>query len=179
MSSIKTVTLSGAEVKVGRLTGQNTIVQNLGSTPIYASSTAHIVPDADGVAEIPAGGGVVLYDTHGTIYLFGTGRAQLTGTDYSTANFKVPSSPGGGGGGAGGVSQDYVDARDAAILAAAKSYADGKLTFSTYREFPNIGEMGKLYIDTSAEAIYIWDPEDLVYVKISGIPDDLTIEVTI
>lgn len=179
MSSIKTVALSGAEVKVEGLGGQNTNILNLGSAPIYASSTPRIVPDADGVAEIPAGGGVVLYDTRGTVYLYGTGRAQLTGSDYNTANFKVPSSPGGGGGGSGGVSQAYVDARDAATLTAAKKYADEKLLFSTFREFPNIGEADKLYIDTGAETIYIWDPENLVYVNVSGIPDDLTIEVTI
>lgn len=129
MSNIKTVNLSGNEMKVTNLSGQNTTILNLGSAPVYASASARIVPNTDGVAEIPAGGGIILFDTHGTVYLFGEGRVQLTGTNHSTVNFNVPSSSTGGdgsGGGEGGVSKDYVDARDAVTLAAAKKYADEK-----------------------------------------------------
>ncbi len=98
MSSIKTVKLSGEEIKVEGLDGQNTVIRNLGSSAVYASGSPGIAADADGVAEITAGEGVVLYDTRGTVYLSGTGKVQLTGSDYSTVNFKVPSSADGGGG---------------------------------------------------------------------------------
>lgn len=97
MENIKTVTLSGTEIKVEGMGGQNTIVRNLGDAAIYASVSPGVTADADGVAEIPAGGGVVLYDTRGVVYLSGKGKAQLTGTDYNVVNFKVPSSSGGGG----------------------------------------------------------------------------------
>lgn len=98
MANIKTVTLDGIELKVGGLDGQNAIVRNLGDAAIYASVSPGVTADADGVAEIPAGGGVVLYDTRGAVYLSGKGKAQLTGTDYNVVNFKVPSSSDGGGG---------------------------------------------------------------------------------
>lgn len=95
----KTVILTGAELRVEGLEGQNVIVQNLGTNTIYASINPNITPDADNVIEIPAGGGVNVYGANGTIYLMGTGRAQCTGTDYSTVNFKMPSSSVSGGGG--------------------------------------------------------------------------------
>ncbi len=98
MSNIKTVTLNGAETKVEGLSGQNTIIINKGSSAVYASNAPGIVPEADGVIEIPAGGGVNLYGTNGTVYLLGDGKVQLTGTDYSTVNFKLPSASTGGGG---------------------------------------------------------------------------------
>lgn len=98
MINIKTITLDGTEVKAEGMGGQNTIVRNLGDTAIYASVSPGIAADADGVAEIPPGG-VVLYDTYGTVYLSGKGKVQLTGTNYDTVNFKSPSSSNDGGGG--------------------------------------------------------------------------------
>lgn len=97
--NIKTVTLDGSEVKVEGLGGQNTIVQNLGGSAVYASASPGVEAGADGVAEISAGGGINLYGTNGTVYLLGSGKVQLVGTDYSTVNFKLPSSASGGGGG--------------------------------------------------------------------------------
>lgn len=98
MENIRTITLDGAEIKVEGMSGQNAIVRNLGDAVIYASVSPGVIADADGVAEIPAGGGVVLYDTRGTVYLLGSGKVQLTGTDYNVVNFKLPSSSDGGGG---------------------------------------------------------------------------------
>lgn len=95
--AIKTVNLENAEVKAEGLGGQNTGILNLGSEPIYASASPNITAGADGVAEIPAGYGFMLYDTRGTVYLLGSGKVQLTGTDYTSVNFKSPSSSGGGG----------------------------------------------------------------------------------
>lgn len=94
---IKTVNLTGTEVEVTGLGGQNTAVKNLGGSEIYASPYPNIEAGADNVVEIPAGGGELVFDTLGTIYLKGSGKVQLTGTSYSTVNFKQPSSSDGGG----------------------------------------------------------------------------------
>lgn len=96
---IKTVTLTGTEVEVSDLGGQNVAVKNLGGGAIYASPYPNVAAGADNVVEIPAGGGEVVLDANGTVYLLGTGRAQCTGTPYATPNFKMPSSSASGGGG--------------------------------------------------------------------------------
>ncbi len=95
---IKTVTLSGAEVRVTGLGGQNAIVKNLSSEAVFASASEGVEQGADGVAEIPSGGGEVLLDVNGTVYLKGTGSVQVTGTNYAALNFKQPSSGTSGGG---------------------------------------------------------------------------------
>lgn len=105
---IKTVMLSGAEVKVDGLAGQNTIVQNLGSSAVYASAAPGVAADADGVARISAGGSVNLYDTHGTVYLLGIGKVQLTGTDYSDLNSVSAAAVSSGGSVGSGSDDDYV-----------------------------------------------------------------------
>lgn len=96
---IKTVTLTGTELEVSDLGGQNVAVKNLGDGAIYASPYPNVIAGADNVVEIPAGSGEVVLDAQGTVYLLGTGKAQCTGTPYATPNFKMPSSSKGGGGG--------------------------------------------------------------------------------
>lgn len=103
----KTAVLSGTEVEVSDLGGQNVAVKNLGDSAIYASPYPNVVAGADNVVEIPAGGGEVVLDAQGTVYLLGTGKAQCTGTSYATPNFKMPSSSSGTGGG-GGKSQGVI-----------------------------------------------------------------------
>lgn len=120
----KTVTLSGAEVKIENLGGQNTMIKNLGDNAVYASPRPGIAPDADNVIEIAGGAGEVLYDTRGTVYLKGTGRVQLTGQDYSTPNFMQTSVLIGGDGGNMDLAKAYIDQKDAETLAAAKRYSD-------------------------------------------------------
>lgn len=80
---IRTVTLNGEELRIDGLSGQNTIIINKGSSAVYASNAPGIAPEADGVIEIPAGGRDGLYGTHGTLYLSGSGKVELRGTDYS------------------------------------------------------------------------------------------------
>lgn len=101
----KTTTLTGTEVCVKDLGGQNVAVQNLSDGTIWASAYPHVVAGADDVYEIPAGGGVVVLDARGTVYLLGTGKVQCTGTPYATPNFKLPSSSKGGG---GDKNSDYI-----------------------------------------------------------------------
>ena len=98
MSDIKTVTLDGGELKVEGLNGQNTEIINKSSRAVYASKSPGIVPEADGVIEIAANTRDGLNGTNGTLYLLGTGKVELRGTDYSV-NFRQPSSSTGGGGG--------------------------------------------------------------------------------
>ncbi len=98
MSDIKTVILDGGELKVEGLNGQNTEIINKSSGAVYASKSPGVVPEADGVIEIAANTRDGLHGTNGTLYLLGTGKVELRGTDYSV-NFRQPSSPTGGGGG--------------------------------------------------------------------------------
>lgn len=110
---IKTVELTGSEAKVEGLGGRNTAIYNKSEGAMYASCSPNVTPNADGVIEIPAGGYRGLDDTNGIIYLLGTGRVELTGTD-SSVNFKQPSSSngtsGGGGGGGGSVGNARLSA---------------------------------------------------------------------
>ncbi len=126
MAQIQRVELNGAEVCVKDLGGQNVAIKNLGDGTIYASAFPGVTADADNVIEIPAGGGEVLLDARGKVYLLGSGRAQCTGTDYAAPNFRQPS-PSSGGGGVSDVTKGYVDSQDTANLAAAKAYTDEKL----------------------------------------------------
>lgn len=121
---IKTVELTGSEVKVTDLGGQNAAVKNLGSGSIYVSTKPNITAGADNVIEIPAGAGEVVLDTNGTVYIVGTGKVQCTGTPYATPNFKLPSTSSGGGGGTSDVTKEYVDAQDTTNLNLAKAYTD-------------------------------------------------------
>ena len=120
----KTPILTGAEVCVTDLGGQNASVQNLSGDTIWASAYPGVTAGADDVYEIPAGGGVVVLDARGTVYLLGTGKVQCTGTNYATPNFRQPSSSNGGGGGTSDVTKAYVDAQDSTTLGVAKTYTD-------------------------------------------------------
>lgn len=104
---IKTVELTGAEVCVTDLGGKNTAIYNKSGGVLYASASPNVTPNADSVIEIPAGGYRGLNDSNGVIYLLGTGKVELTGTDYSV-NFKQPSSSGGTSGGGGETIQDVI-----------------------------------------------------------------------
>lgn len=133
---IKTIKLNGKEQMVQGLGGFNTIVHNLGSKSIYASRLPNIAAEADDVAEIPAGAAKLISTTNGTVYVLGTGKAELTGQDHDGVNFKQPSSLGGDGTATDALI-DYVDSKDAEGLDAAKTYTDTALD-------PVIVELGVL-----------------------------------
>lgn len=131
MSNIETVLLDGGEFKVEGLGGQNTVIINRGSAMLYASAYGNIEPDADNVAALPAGGAMNLRDTNGTVYLLGTGKVQLQGTDIAYLPIALGGASGGSGGGGstgGGVSREYVDSADAVTLNSAKNYTDSEIT---------------------------------------------------
>lgn len=94
----KTIALTGAEVKITDLGGQNVAIKNLSAGSIYASAYPDIVVGADDVIEISSYCGELLLDAHGTVYLLGSGKAQCTGTNYTTLNFRLVSGVSGGGG---------------------------------------------------------------------------------
>lgn len=123
---IKTVTLSGEELKVDDLGGFNTIVHNLSDSEVYASKYPNIKAGADNVAEIPAGAAKLISTTNGTVYLIGTGKAELTGQDHDSVNFSQPSSVKHGDG-TGDLIKEYVDNQDSVNLGAAKEYADTQI----------------------------------------------------
>lgn len=125
---IKTVTLTGEELEVKNLCGFNTLVHNLSDGAVYASKYPNIEAGADNVAEIPPGAAKLLSTTNGTVYLIGTGKAELTGQDYDGVNFRQPSSSGNGGGGTSDVTKAYVTAQDAENLARAKAYTNSALS---------------------------------------------------
>lgn len=120
---IKTVTLTGSETTVSGLQGFNTAVHNLGEGTIYASKYPNITAGADNVAEIPAGSAKLISTTNGTVYLLGSGKAELTGQDSDLVNFKQPSSRGGGGS-TSDVTKEYVDSQTDNALSEAKAYTD-------------------------------------------------------
>lgn len=127
MCNIKTVTLNGSETKVDGLSGQNTIIINKSSGAVYASNSPGIVPEADGVIEIPAGGRDGLYGTHGTLYLSGSGKVELRGTDYSELGGGSLSTGTGGSSGGGDASGDCVITKEAidAMFSSSNSFPAG------------------------------------------------------
>ena len=146
----KTPILTGTEVCVECLGGQNAAVQNLSGDTIWASAFPNVTAGADNVYEIPASGGVVVLDAHGTIYLLGTGKVQVTGTDYATPNFRQPSSSNGGGGGTSDVTKAYVDAQDSNTLGAAKSYTDTAVNAVKADVTTNANDIADLQTDMTA-----------------------------
>lgn len=175
----KPVTLNGSEIKVSELEGQNVIVQNLGTSAIYASINPNIAPDADNVIEIPAGGGVNVYGANGTIYLMGTGRAQCTGTDYSTVNFKMPSSSASGGGG----DTPAPSAETMPVMDGITAYFDtgtGSLTHLTEAvlSFNNVEEDGALFMKSrdGCARIYANDMPVIAYIVFKTLNDGTIID---
>lgn len=128
MSNIETVTLDGTEIKVEGLGGQNTIITNRGTANLYASAYENITPDGDNVAAILPGGAMNLQDTNGTVYLLGTGKVQLQGTDTAYLPMSLGGASGGGDSAGSGVSQEYVDSADLVTLNTAKRYTDSEIT---------------------------------------------------
>lgn len=124
MANTRTPILTGTEVCLTDLGGQNVAVKNLSDGSVWASAFPSITAGADNVIEIPAGGGEVVLDARGTVYLLGTGKVQCTGTNYATPNFRQPSASGGGGGGTSDVTKAYVDAQDSNTLGLATAYTD-------------------------------------------------------
>ena len=93
----KTITLTGAELAVTGLDGANAHIRNDGTDVIYAAKAAGISAGADGVLSIPAGQAATVYGISGTVYMLGTGSAQIISNDYSELPFKTSATSGGSG----------------------------------------------------------------------------------
>ena len=93
----KTINLTGAEVAVTGLDGAHAHIRNDGTEVIYAAKTAGITTGADGVLSIPAGQAATVYGISGTVYMLGTGSAQIISNDYSELPFKTSATSGGSG----------------------------------------------------------------------------------
>ena len=91
----KTITLTGAEIAVTGLDGAHAHIRNDGADVIYAAKTAGITAGADGVLSIPAGQAATVYGISGTVYMMGTGSAQIISNDYSELPFKTSTASGG------------------------------------------------------------------------------------
>ena len=123
---IKTVTLSGKELKVDKLDGFNAVVHNLSGNTVYASKYPAITPGADNVAEIPAGVAKLISTTNGLVYLLGTGKVELTGQDYEGVNC-CPTASIVYGDSTSDATRMYVDEQDALNLKAANNYTDRQI----------------------------------------------------
>ena len=91
----KTITLTGAEIAVTGLDGAHAHIRNDGADVIYAAKAAGISAGADGVLSIPAGQAATVYGISGTVYMLGTGSAQIISNDYSELPFKTSTASGG------------------------------------------------------------------------------------
>ncbi len=116
---IKTINLTGSEIRVVDLGGDNTEILNNGSKTIYASKQPNIKAGGDNVISIPAGSIDGLYGTHGTVYLLGSGSIELRGVDH-----KITKSRSGSAEASLGLIQEYIDSNDSAVLSAAAKYTD-------------------------------------------------------
>ncbi|MDE6732056.1 MAG: hypothetical protein K2J77_04185 [Oscillospiraceae bacterium] len=142
---IKTVTLKGSELKVEGLGGFNAFVQNLGSLVMYASKNPGVSAGGDNVAEIPAGSGKLISSTNGTVYLLGTGKAEVTGLDGDSVIAAGGAAVYGGGGASDSAVlaelMTYTDIGDEETLDAAKEYAEALVQNKADKsEIPEIPE---------------------------------------
>ena len=107
--NIKTINLTGSEVAV-KVGGGNAEIRNNGTETLYASASSGIVAGADGVVSIPAGSSVTVTDTCGTVYILGTGSAEVVGKDFVASVFKSAASSGGAGGTEDEVARNAINA---------------------------------------------------------------------
>ena len=86
--AIKNPILTGDEMAVN-ISGQYAAVRNDGTDIIYVSANPNIVPGADGIMSIPAGASAVISLISNIVYLFGSGKATVVGTDSASNPFKT------------------------------------------------------------------------------------------
>ncbi|MGN0686893.1 MAG: hypothetical protein ACI4KA_02160 [Oscillospiraceae bacterium] len=92
----KTLTLNGTEINV-KVAGNYTAIRNDSSDTVYLSAEPGIVPDNDGVISIPVGGSLTVNDDAESVYVLGTGKIFLLGTDSKANPFKSSAQQGGSG----------------------------------------------------------------------------------
>ena len=132
----KTINLTGAELTVTGLDGSHAHIRNDGAEVIYAAKTAGITTGADGVLGIPAGQAATVYGISGTVYMLGTGSAQIISNDYSELPFKTSATSGGSGADevARAAISSHAGNADIHVSAADKSEWDEKVSCSIVGE---------------------------------------------
>lgn len=151
----KTITLTGAELAVTGLDGANAHIRNDGADAIYAAKAAGITAGADGVLGIPAGQAATVYGISGTVYMLGTGSAQIISNDYSELPFKTSATSGGSG--ADEVARAAINAHsgnaEIHVTAAEKAKLDGVANEATRTLYSQIlvdgVKLGELTINGS------------------------------
>ena len=108
--TLKTITLTGAEIRADYSGGTNAWLRNDGTATVYASTAPGVTAGADGVVSIPAGQAAAIYGACGSVYLLGTGSVQLVGSDYTACPFKTSAQ---GGSGADSVARAAIEAHAA------------------------------------------------------------------
>lgn len=165
---IKTINLTGAEVKITELGGDNTEIINNSNGVVYASKLPDITIGGDEVIAIPAGAIDGLYGTHGTVYLLGTGSVELRGVDHKITESRSQSAEGGLG-----VVRDYIDSKDDEVLEIAKTYADVKdsevlVNVKEYADSLNAELAGYIgYTDSDIYGLEA-DFENCVFTRLAG-----------
>lgn len=54
-----------------------------------------------------------------------------------------------------------------------------QIIFSSYREFPNLGQINKLYIDKETNISYLWNPTQQVYISVAFEADQYQIQCSL
>lgn len=105
---------------------KNVMIFNKGTASIYIDVTKEVAIGAETVIEI-TGGTSYSFSVNGNFFVAVTGNttAVISSSEgaFNSINYALAGS---GGGGGDGVSQQYVDDQDAAILVSAKTYTDTK-----------------------------------------------------
>ena len=124
---VKTVKLTGTEIAVPFSESHpNYWVINIGDSDLYASARPDIVPDADGVYLIPAGGRERITPESGnTIYIYGKGKAMIRGeNDRDCPSFRRAAKGGGSNAYISSLIQYSVWSADGEILTAENTYTE-------------------------------------------------------
>lgn len=114
-------------------------IRNKNDSSIYASLSSDVADGVDGTTEIPSKeSGMLLMTDDRTIYISGSGTAEIKASDFAECPFKLFSK----GGGSGGTS-DYTELTNKpsinhVTLAGDKSFEDLGLDLSGYLSADNV-----------------------------------------
>ena len=109
--NIKNITLNGEITAVTGIRGNYCCVYNRSADTVYAANKPDVAAQAEDVLPVDVGVSALITVKEGRVWLLGTGKVTLIGSD-KPINFIKPSA---GNGTSGGVTKTYVDAGDDAV----------------------------------------------------------------